>query len=57
MVYRSLYHFTQPYHHGETADVVAYLATNAQWLGIIKRKRTTKPSSLTHSPLTASGKP
>ncbi len=57
MVYRSLYHFTQAFHRGEATDVVAYLATNAQWLGIIKRKRKTKPASLIRSPLTASGKP
>ena len=57
MVYRSLYHFTQAYHRGEATDVVAYLATNAQWLGIIKRKRKTKPSPLKRSSLTASSQP
>jgi hypothetical protein len=39
MVYRSLYFFTQAYHRGEASDVVHYLAANADWLGIIKRKR------------------
>jgi hypothetical protein len=42
MVYRSLYYFTQAYHRGEATDVIAYLATNAGWLGIIKRPRTNK---------------
>jgi len=57
MVYRSLYHFTQAYHRGEATDVVMYLAANAKWLGIIKRKRKTKPSPLKRSPLTASSVP
>jgi len=39
MVYRSLYFFTQAYHRGEATDVVKYLAENASWLGILKRKR------------------
>lgn len=38
MVYRSLYFFTQAYHRGEATDVVAYLAANATWLGLLKRK-------------------
>jgi len=42
MVYRSLYFVTQAYHRGETTDAVAYLAANAQLLGIIKRKRKNK---------------
>lgn len=37
-VYRGLYHFTQAYHRGEATDPVAYLAAEAQGLGIIKRK-------------------
>lgn len=53
MVYRSLYHFTQAYHRGEAADVVVYLAANAKWLGIIKRKRKTRLSLPRSSPLTA----
>ncbi len=39
MVYRSLYFFTQAYHRGEATDVVKYLAENASWLGLLKRKR------------------
>ena len=39
MVYRSLYFFTQAYHRGEATEVAKYLAENASWLGILKRKR------------------
>jgi hypothetical protein len=39
MVYRSLYFFTQAYHRDEATDVVKYLAENASWLGLLKRKR------------------
>ena len=39
MVCRGLYHFTQAAQRGLADDVVAYLAANAQWLGILKRKR------------------
>lgn len=39
MVYRSLYFFTQAYHRGKATEVVKYLAENASWLGILKRKR------------------
>jgi Transposase DDE domain len=39
MVYRGLYHFTQAVQRGLADDPVAYLAANAQWLGIVKRKR------------------
>jgi hypothetical protein len=44
MVYRGLYHFTQAYHRGKADDVVAYLAANAEGLGIIKRKRKKRAS-------------
>ena len=57
MVYRSLYYFTQAYHRGEAANVVVYLAANAQWLGIVKRKRTRKPLPLEISPLTNPSEP
>lgn len=51
MVYRSLYFFTQAHHRGETDDVVAYLATNAKLLGIVKRKRkSAHPSPLEFIP-------
>ena len=39
MVYRSLYFFAQAYHRGEAADPVAYFATHAKPLGILKRTR------------------
>ncbi len=39
MVYCSLYFFTQAYYRGEATDVVKYLAENASWLGLLKRKR------------------
>jgi hypothetical protein len=39
MVYRGLYHFTQAVQRGLADDPVAYLAANAHWLGIVKRKR------------------
>jgi hypothetical protein len=41
MVYRSLYFFTQAYHRGEATEVAKYLAENASWLGLLKRKRKT----------------
>jgi hypothetical protein len=52
MIYRSLYFFTQAYHRGEAADPVAYLAQNADWLGILKRKRPRPPSPLSLLDLT-----
>jgi len=57
MVYRSLYYFTQAHHRGEATQVVAYLAANAKGLGIIKRKRQTRPSPPKLSPLTVFGEP
>ena len=39
MVYRSLYYFAQAYQKGAASDIVAYLAANAKWLGIVKRRR------------------
>ncbi len=39
MVYRSLYFFTNARKRGETDDVVAYLANEAKFFGILKRKR------------------
>lgn len=38
MVYRSLYYFAQAFHRGETTDPIAYLADNAYWLGLLKRR-------------------
>jgi len=43
MTYRGIYHFTVAYQQGKATDPVAYLAANADWLGVIKRKRKRKP--------------
>jgi hypothetical protein len=51
MVYRSLYFFTHARQRGETDDVVAYLANEAKFFGILKRKRTDdNPSPLVFIP-------
>ncbi len=50
MVYRSLYYFSQAYQKGESDNIVAYLAANATWLGLIKRRR--KRSDTEFLPLT-----
>jgi hypothetical protein len=39
MVYRGLYYFGQAYLRGEATDPVRYLAGNASWLGLVKRRR------------------
>lgn len=39
MVYRGLYYFGQAYRRGEATDPLAYLAENARWLGLVKRRR------------------
>lgn len=57
MVYRSLYYFVQAYHRGDADDPVVYLADNATWLGVIKRKRKHRPSPLQWLDLTDSSKP
>lgn len=46
MVYRGLYHFAQAYRQGKASDPVAYLAANAKWLGIVKRRRKRSESEL-----------
>jgi hypothetical protein len=47
MVYRSLYFFTQARQRGVAIDVVSYLAQNAKFLGIVKRKhKSDKPDPL-----------
>jgi hypothetical protein len=46
MVYRGLYHFTQAHRQGKACDPVAYLAANAKWLGIVKRRRKRSESEL-----------
>jgi DDE family transposase len=57
MVYRSVYHFTQAYHRGAATDPVAYLAENADWLGILKRKRKKPPSAAPWPDLTIPSNP
>jgi hypothetical protein len=57
MVYRSLYFFTQARQRGETAEVVPYLAANAKLLGILKRKRSDKPSFFRSLTLTIAQNP
>ncbi len=60
MVYRSLYFFTHARNRGETDDVVAYLANEAKFFGILKRKRKDdNPSPLVFVPtlLTESSNP
>ena len=42
MTYRGIYHFTVAHQHGKATELVAYLAENADWLGILKRKRKRK---------------
>jgi hypothetical protein len=39
MVYRSVYFFRQAVQRGEATDLIAYLAANAKWLGLLKHKR------------------
>lgn len=51
MVYRSLYFFTTARQRGETNNVVTYLATEAKFLGILKRKhKGDNPSPLVFIP-------
>lgn len=57
MVYRSIYYFAQAYDRGEADDPVAYLADNATWLGVLKRKRKHRPSPLALFDLTNSSDP
>jgi hypothetical protein len=39
MVYRSLYYYWQAVDRGEATDLIAFLAANTEWLGLLKRKR------------------
>jgi hypothetical protein len=45
MVYRSVYYFGQARARGEATDLVTYLAANATWLGLLKRKRKNRCAS------------
>jgi len=44
MLYRSLYFFTSAFQRGAATDVVDYLATQAKYLGILKRTRSSAPA-------------
>ena len=57
MVYRSLYYFTGAYHRGQASDPVQYLATNATWLGVLQRKRKSRPSRFAELTLTLAAGP
>lgn len=57
MVYRSLSFFTQAYHRGESSDPVAYLAAQATHLGILTRKRSSRPSPFAELTLTLASGP
>ncbi len=46
MTYRSLYYFTSAHQQGKASELVPYLAENADWLGIIKRKRKRRATAL-----------
>lgn len=51
-VYQGLYYFQQAHQRGEATDLIAYLASNADWLGIIKQRckgSKTKKLALTNS--------
>jgi hypothetical protein len=51
MVYRSIYFFTNARHRGESDDVVTYLANEAKFFGIIKRRhKDENPSPLIFIP-------
>lgn len=39
MIYRSLYFFGQAVGRGEATALVPHLVANAEWLGLLKRKR------------------
>jgi hypothetical protein len=54
MVYRGLYHFTQAYHRGNATDPVAYLATKAKVLDIVKQRRPSSASNLAYLTLVRS---
>ena len=39
MIYRSLFHFPHVYQRGQATELVAWVAANAKWLGVLKRPR------------------
>ena len=57
MIYRGLYHFTVARHRGKADDPIAYLAADAEGLGIIKRQRKNRGAATALFSLTIHGKP
>lgn len=57
MVYRSLSFFTRAHHRGDAHDLIQYLADDAVRLGILKRIRSDKPSTLRSLKLTMAENP
>ena len=57
MVYRSLYYFTPAYQRGEATDIVTFLAPEAAFYGIVKRRYKQKNIVLELSRLTALDNP
>lgn len=57
MVYRGLYHFTVAQQRGKANDPIAYLAAEAEGLGIIKRQRKNRGAAADLLYLTIHGKP
>ncbi len=57
MVYRGLYHYTVARQRGKAEDPVAYLAADAQGLGIIKRERKNRAAITDLLYLTIPGSP
>jgi hypothetical protein len=57
MVYRSLPFFTRARQRGDADDLIAYLAKQAKDLGILKRIRSDKPSTLRSLQLTIAQSP
>jgi hypothetical protein len=57
MVYRSLYYFTPAYQRGEATDIVTFLASEAAFYGIVKRRYKQKNIVLELSRLTALDNP
>jgi len=57
MVYRSLPFFTRAHHRGDALELIPYLVANAERLGILKRLRSDKPSTLLSLQLTIAQNP
>ena len=57
MTYRGLFSFARAYHRGDASDPVAYLAANADWLGVLKRTRKSRPARFAELALTTASGP